>query len=619
MVQLARRRRRPRRRHPHGAQGLGGERPPRDVHRPARRLPQLQGALPGRPAAGVGRVPELRGQGLVHRGPQLQPDVQDLRRPGRGRRRRRLPAARDGAGHLRQLRERADDRAQEAAVRHRADRQVVPQRDHARQLHLPHARVRADGDGVLRPARGRATAGTSTGARSASAGTSTSASPRRSCACARTTPRSCRTTRAGTSDVEFDYPWGWGELEGIANRTDFDLTPARRSSPARTSPTSTRRHDRRYVPYVIEPAAGADRATLAFLLAAYDEDEAPTADGKVEKRTVLRLDPRLAPIKVAVLPLSKNEKLVPGRRRGRGALRPHFMIDVDVAGVDRPPLPAPGRGRHAVVRHRRLRHARRPGGDRPRPRHDGTGPGPDRRPGRPSERTVPVVDRRPHPLRHPRASSPTRDEERDQARVPGAARGRATAPATTRRALRIRRAWQVLSDPVQRSRYDDSVGVTARRPPRRRPRRTGRRRPGDAVDGRRPADDVDDRRRRATTAPATQPVDDVDWRAPAPPAAGRRRRPPPPMAEGLELPTMGRRLAGDAHRRDHARSRSGSGSTSSPRSVSGGAGFAIFVGGLPCSLVLPVRRPARRTATRADARQADDLHDGRRPPRAVSC
>ena len=80
-------------------------------------------------------------------------------------------------------------------------------------------------------------------------------------------------------------------------------------------------HDRRYVPYVIEPAAGADRATLAFLLAAYHEEEAPTADGKVEKRTVLRLDPRLAPIKVAVLPLSKNEKLVPISEEVAGDLR----------------------------------------------------------------------------------------------------------------------------------------------------------------------------------------------------------------------------------------------------------------------------------------------------------
>ena len=71
---------------------------------------------------------------------------------------------------------------------------------------------------------------------------------------------------------------------------------------------------------------------LAFLLAAYDEDEAPTSEGKVEKRTVLRLDPRLAPIKVAVLPLSKNEKLVPVAEEVAAALRPHLMIDVDVAG-----------------------------------------------------------------------------------------------------------------------------------------------------------------------------------------------------------------------------------------------------------------------------------------------
>ena len=151
----ARRHRRPRRRHPHGAEGVGGERAPRDLHRPARRLPQLQGALPRRPAARVGRVPELRREGLLHRGAPVQPDVQDLRRPGGGRRLGRVPAPRDRAGHLRQLPQRADDHAQEAAVRHRADRQVVPQRDHARQLHLPHARVRADGDGVLRPARGR--------------------------------------------------------------------------------------------------------------------------------------------------------------------------------------------------------------------------------------------------------------------------------------------------------------------------------------------------------------------------------------------------------------------------------------------------------------------------------
>jgi glycyl-tRNA synthetase len=137
---------------------------------------------------------------------------------------------------------------------------------------------------------------------------------------------------AETSDVEFAFPWGWGELEGIANRTDYDLTQHAKFSGEDLS-YFDQENDERYLPYVIEPAAGADRATLAFLLAAYDEDEAPTGEGKVEKRTVLRLDPRLAPIKVAVLPLSKKETLLPLTDDVAKALRPHFMIDVDLAGA----------------------------------------------------------------------------------------------------------------------------------------------------------------------------------------------------------------------------------------------------------------------------------------------
>ncbi|HEY5172496.1 MAG TPA: glycine--tRNA ligase, partial [Acidimicrobiia bacterium] len=137
---------------------------------------------------------------------------------------------------------------------------------------------------------------------------------------------------ADTSDVEFVFPWGWGELEGIANRTDYDLTQHAKFSGEDLS-YFDQENDERYLPYVIEPAAGADRATLAFLLAAYDEDEAPTGEGKVEKRTVLRLDPRLAPIKVAVLPLSKKETLLPLTDDVAKALRPHFMIDVDLAGA----------------------------------------------------------------------------------------------------------------------------------------------------------------------------------------------------------------------------------------------------------------------------------------------
>jgi glycyl-tRNA synthetase len=135
----------------------------------------------------------------------------------------------------------------------------------------------------------------------------------------------------GTSDVEYEFPWGWGELEGIANRTDFDLKQHAKFSGEELS-FFDQEHDRRYVPYVIEPALGADRATLAFLLAAYEEEDVPNGKGGTEKRTVLRLDPRLAPIKVAVLPLSKNEKLVPVADEIAGALRPNFMIDVDAAG-----------------------------------------------------------------------------------------------------------------------------------------------------------------------------------------------------------------------------------------------------------------------------------------------
>jgi glycyl-tRNA synthetase len=136
---------------------------------------------------------------------------------------------------------------------------------------------------------------------------------------------------AGTSDVEFDYPWGWGELEGIANRADFDLSQHTKFSGEDLS-YYDQEHDRRYVPHVIEPALGADRAMLAFLLAAYDEEDVPNEKGGTEKRTVLRFHPRLAPIAVAVLPLSRNDKLVPVADEIAARLRPHFMIDVDSAG-----------------------------------------------------------------------------------------------------------------------------------------------------------------------------------------------------------------------------------------------------------------------------------------------
>jgi glycyl-tRNA synthetase len=89
----------------------------------------------------------------------------------------------------------------------------------------------------------------------------------------------------------------------------------------------------RYIPYVIEPAVGVDRCLLAFLLDAYTQDEAPDAKGNMEKRTVLRLDPRIAPVKVAVLPLSRNADLSPKARDVAASLRQHWNADFDDASA----------------------------------------------------------------------------------------------------------------------------------------------------------------------------------------------------------------------------------------------------------------------------------------------
>jgi glycyl-tRNA synthetase len=128
----------------------------------------------------------------------------------------------------------------------------------------------------------------------------------------------------GTTDVEFLYPWGWDELEGVANRGDYDLTQHANASGVRLEYFDQGTSER-YVPYTIEPAAGATRAMMAFLLAAYHEDE---VEG--ETRTVLRLDWRLAPNQVAILPLSKKPELESVSREVLAQLAPHFMCDYDV-------------------------------------------------------------------------------------------------------------------------------------------------------------------------------------------------------------------------------------------------------------------------------------------------
>ncbi|MEQ0606951.1 glycine--tRNA ligase, partial [Mycobacterium tuberculosis] len=137
--------------------------------------------------------------------------------------------------------------------------------------------------------------------------------------------------------VDIEYKFGfmgnpWGELEGVANRTDFDLSTHARHSGVDLS-FYDQINDVRYTPYVIEPAAGLTRSFMAFLIDAYTEDEAPNTKGGMDKRTVLRLDPRLAPVKAAVLPLSRHADLSPKARDLGAELRKCWNIDFDDAGA----------------------------------------------------------------------------------------------------------------------------------------------------------------------------------------------------------------------------------------------------------------------------------------------
>lgn len=138
-----------------------------------------------------------------------------------------------------------------------------------------------------------------------------------------------------TVDLEYKFEFGgstWAELEGIANRADFDLKTHSTHSGSDLSYFEQETNSK-WIPYVIEPSAGLTRALLAFLIDAYDEDEAPNAKGGVDKRTVLRLDHRLAPIKVIVLPLSRNEDLSPLAREISADLRQDFAVEFDDSGA----------------------------------------------------------------------------------------------------------------------------------------------------------------------------------------------------------------------------------------------------------------------------------------------
>ena len=180
-----------------------------------------------------------------------------------------------------------------------------------------------------------------------------------------------------TVDIEYRFGFAgseWGELEGIANRTDFDLKTHSEHSGTDLS-FFDQANNERFTPYVIEPAAGLTRSLMTFLIEAYTEDEAPNTKGGVDKRTVLKLDPRLAPVKVAVLPLSRNEALSPKARDLARRAAQELERRLRRRPGDRPPLPSPGRDRYAVLRHGRLRHPRGRRRDDPRARHDVAGAG----------------------------------------------------------------------------------------------------------------------------------------------------------------------------------------------------------------------------------------------------
>jgi glycyl-tRNA synthetase len=129
-----------------------------------------------------------------------------------------------------------------------------------------------------------------------------------------------------TTDVEYLFPFGWGELEGIANRTDYDLRQHQEHSGQDLTYLDPETNER-YLPYVIEPAAGVDRIMITCLLDAYDEDEV-----RGETRVVLRFHRDLAPVQVAVMPLSKKEELIAAAREVQSLLRPHFRVEYDQTG-----------------------------------------------------------------------------------------------------------------------------------------------------------------------------------------------------------------------------------------------------------------------------------------------
>jgi glycyl-tRNA synthetase len=137
----------------------------------------------------------------------------------------------------------------------------------------------------------------------------------------------------GTYDIEYDFPFGRQELEGVAYRTDYDLSQHQKAS-GKSLEYFDEETKQKFIPHVIEPSAGVDRTVLALICEAYSEDEAPDEKGKMETRTVLRFHPRVAPVKCAVFPLLKNkEPLVAKAKEIVRLLRPHMFVFYDESGA----------------------------------------------------------------------------------------------------------------------------------------------------------------------------------------------------------------------------------------------------------------------------------------------
>ena len=372
----ARRRRRRRGRGDHEPARVAGERAPRDVPRPARRVHELPPAVPRGPPRGRRErhrhVPELRRR-RVHRAEAVQPDAEDVPRAGRGRRRRRVPAPGDRAGHVRELPGvqtvsrkklpfgiaqigksfRNEITPGNFIFRTREFEQmemeffVEPGTDDEWFEYWVEQRMQWYLDlGVskeklrLRPHE----------------------------------PDELAHYAKAATDVEYEFPFGWQELEGIANRTDYDLAAhqdGERRGPHLLRPGDTRP---RYLPYVVEPAVGVDRAMLDVPARRLPRRGGADREGRHRQAHGARAAPRpRADQGRRAAAVAQRE----ARARGAARARPgQARVDDPVRRrrCDRPPLPAPGRGRHAVLRHGRLRLARRPPGDRARARHDAAGP-----------------------------------------------------------------------------------------------------------------------------------------------------------------------------------------------------------------------------------------------------